>query len=163
MAQITTTTERIEIVRHFRRDLKQEWRMGSRLKPTWLVGLAILGAAIGYWSQVGEVIDWTRLLGIPAALIGIYVLFSIGNAQIRARAQPFYHTLILRYDHIEVTDKLRRVTDRYPWEDFERVAITPQHFTLRRRGAPRGEEYMIKRDRLSEREERFVGERMVEL
>ena len=137
--------------------------MGSRLKPTWLVGLAILGFGIGYWSQVGEVIDWTRLLGIPAALVVIYLLFSIGNAQIRARAQPFYHTLILREGHIEVTDKLRRVTDRYPWEDFERVEITPEHFTIRRRAAPRGEEYMIRRGKLSGAEERFLGERMVEM
>ena len=163
MAEITREDHGIEIVRHFRRDLKQEWRIGSRLQPTWVVGLALLGAGVGYWSQVGEVIDWTRLLGTPAALVGVYLLFSIGNAQIRARAQPFYHTLVLRDDHVEVTDELRRVTDRYPWADFERVAITPEHFTIRRRGAPRGEEYMVKRAKLSEAEERFLGERMVEL
>ena len=137
--------------------------MGSRLKPTWMVGLAIAGLALAYWTQVGEVLDWTRLLGFPAVLMVGYLLFSIGSAQIRARAQPFYHTLVLRDDHVEVADRLRRTSDQYPWSDFERVEITPAHFTIRRRGAPRAEEYMIRREKLSAEEQRFLGERLVEL
>lgn len=137
--------------------------MGSGLKWKLLVGLAVGGAVLAYATQVGEPLDWTRLVGIPAVLVGVYLLFSIGNAQIRARAQPFYHTLILREDHIEVSDRLRRTTDRYPWRAFERVEITPQHFTIRRRKAPRGEEYMIRRDKLTTAEQRFLGERLVEL
>ena len=153
----------IEITRHFRRDYKQEFRMGSRVRPAWLVGLVIVGVGLAYWTQVGEVIDWRRMLGYPALLLGLYGLVKIGNAQIRARAQPFYHTLTLREDGVEVVDQLRRHTERYPWRDFERVAITPDHFSIRRRGAPRGEEYLIRRDKLSRAEQRFLGERLVEL
>lgn len=153
----------LEITRHFRRDYKQEYRMGSRVQPAWIVGLVIAGVALAYWTRVGEVIDWGRMLGYPALLLGVYALVKIGNAQIRARAQPFYHTLKLREGEIEVVDQLRGRTARYPWRAFERVEITPHHFTIRRRDAPRGEEYLIRRDKLSEAEQRFLGERLVEL
>lgn len=137
--------------------------MGSRLKPLRIIGLVAVGAILAYATQPGGVLDWTRLLGIPGALVGIYLLFSIGNAQIRARAQPFYHTLVLRERHVEVSDRLRGTSDRYPWEDFERLEITPRHFIIRRRGAPRAEEYMISREKLTAEEQRFLGERLVEL
>ena len=153
----------IEITRHFRRDYKQEFRMGAGVRATWIVGLVLAGVALAYLTQVGEVIDWRRMLGYPVVLLGVYGLVKIGNAQIRARAQPFYHTLILRDDHIEVADRLRRVTDRYPWEEFARVEITPAYFVIRRRAAPRGEEYLIRRSTLNAEEERFLGARVVGL
>ena len=137
--------------------------MGSRIKPVWLIVLANAGVAMAIGTRGDDGIDWTRMIGFPLVLIEGYLLLSIGNAQIRARAQPFYHTLVLRDDHIEVSDRLRRTSDRYPWADFERVEIAPGNFTIRRRGAPRGEEYVIDRGKLTAAEERFLGERMVEL
>ncbi len=153
----------IEITRHFRRDIRQEWRMGRRIRPLPIFVLAAIGIVLAEATQTNGTAYWTRLIGFPLIFVGGYLLVLIGGAQIRARAQPFYHTLVLREDDIEIQDQIRKTRERFPWSDFERLEITPRYFSIRRRGAPRGESYLIDRAKLDNTEETFLAERIIEL
>ncbi len=153
----------IEITRQFRRDIRQEWRMGRRVKPLPIFLLAAAGFVLAEATRATGSGYWMRIVGFPLVFVGAYFLVLIGSAQLRARAQPFFHTLVMRDDDIEVRDEIRGRQERYPWSDFERVEITPAYFSIRRRGAPRGESYLINRAKLSEAEQAFLGERIIEL
>ncbi len=137
--------------------------MGRRIKPIPILILAAVGIVLAEATRATGSAYWTRLIGFPLVFVGGYLLVLIGGAQIRARAQPFYHTLVLREDEIEVQDRIRKTNERYAWRDFERLEITPRYFSIRRRGAPRGESYMIDRAKLSADEQAFLGERIIEL
>lgn len=137
--------------------------MGSRIRPLPLLVLGAVGVVLAEATRSTGEAYWVRVIGFPLVFIAGYLLVSIASAQIRARAQPFSHTLILRDEEIEVRDRLRGRTATYPWADFERVEVTPRYFSIRRREAPRGESYLIDRQKLSADEQTFLGQRIIEL
>ncbi len=87
---------------------------------------------------------------------------KLGAAQLRARAQPFDHTLVLEPAGVTLTDNLRRRTSHFAWSQVERVSITPAHFELRIRGSEAGEVYLLNRRKLSEQESAFVAKKLLE-
>ena len=155
--------ESILITRRFRRDLRQELRMGERVRWWHLGGLALVGLVLAEATRAEGQAYWVRVIGFPLVFVGLYLLAQLASAQLRARGQPFDHTLRIDADGIEITDNFRRRAERHPWSAFERLGVDARHFTIRRRGAERGESYLIDRRKLSPDEERFLGERLIEL
>ena len=153
----------MEITRRFRRSLQQELAERKRLGLADVAAIGLLAlvlASITTWPATAE---WLRTALWGAIVAGAYFLVKLGSAQVRARAQPFDHTLTLREEGVELRDNLRDRTERFGWDEVERVAITDAAFEVRRRGTERGESYLISRAKLSPEEERFLGERLVEL
>ena len=140
-------------------ELQDRWRPG-RAALIVIVVCAWFGAELKEWPFASF---WLRLPVWLAFMAAVWALISLAVAQVRAKSQPFDHTLILRPEGISLLDNLRRKEYEYDWKDFERVAIESEYFIIRRKGSDAGEQYLISRDKLSEEEERFLGERMVEL
>lgn len=153
----------MEITRRFRRSLQQELTARKRLGLGDAVGIAIVALIFASATGWPETAEWLRTVIWGAIVALAYFFVKLGSAQVRARAQPFDHTLILRDEEIELRDNLRSRTTRFGWDEVERVAITDEAFEIKRRAGSRGESYLINRAKLSPREERFLGERLVEL
>ena len=153
----------MKITRRFRREMRQELRMGERVNPLHLALLAGAGLVLAEATRAEGQQYWLRAVGFPLVLVLNYFITQLAFAQIRAKAQPFDHTLEIDDDGIRITDNYRQRTRQHPWTEFERLSIDARHFTIRRRGASRGESYMIDRKKLTDEEERFLGERLVEL
>lgn len=151
------------ITRRFRREFRQELSMGQRIKTLPLLLLIGSGVILAEATRAEGQAYWVRLLGFPAVLVLAYILGLLGSAQLRARAQPFDHTLVISEEVVTIVDNLRRQESQHMWEEFERVQITPQHFSIRLRKASRGESYLIDRRKLSPEEENFIGRQLIEL
>lgn len=151
------------ITRRFRRSLQQELTERKRLTLVDAIGIGVLALILASATRWPLTAEWLRTVVWGAIVAGAYFLVKLGSAQVRARAQPFDHTLTLREEGVEVRDNLRDRTSRFGWEEVERVAITDRAFEIRRRGSERGESYLISRAKLSREEERFLGERLIEL
>ena len=153
----------MEITRRFRRSLQQELAERRRLTLADAAGIGLLAVLLASATDWPVTAEWLRTVVWGAISAGAYFLVKLASAQVRARARPFDHTLTLSERGVEVRDNLRSRTMRYGWDEVERVAITDAAFEIRRRGAERGESYLISRAKLSAQEERFLGERLVEL
>lgn len=151
------------ITRRFRRSLQQELAERKRLTLADAIGIGMLALILASATDWPLTAEWLRTAIWGLIVAAAYFLVKLGSAQVRARAQPFDHTVTLSERGVEVRDNLRDRTSRFGWAEVERVAITDEAFEIRRRATERGESYLISRAKLSADEERFLGERLVEL
>ena len=152
------------IERRFRRSLNQELQARRSLGlPEALLVLVLAVALAEATDWPAGLAPWLRyaLWGLLSA--GAYGLVVLAFAQVRARAQPFDHTVRLTEAGVEVRNNYSRQTSQYHWHEVERVAITPEHFEFRVAGHRQGETYLLRRARLSADEQAFVAEHLLEL
>ncbi len=153
----------MEIRKRFRRTMSQELDERRRVKPLAIVLVFVAAYAfaqnesVGPASPIYRFVMWSIVFGVG------YGLVVLGTAQLRRVSQPFDHTLDIDDDTITITDNLRRTSDLYGWSDFKRVRIDDAAYEFRLSKSKRGESYVIRRERLAPEEDRFLGERFVDL
>ena len=151
------------IERRFQRSLQQELSARKRLRISDAIIIAVL-AMIGADNTSFPADNYLfRILAWAVIATVAYGIVVLGFAQIRAKSQPMDHTLRITAQDIEVVDNFSRKSQRHPWTDFERVAISDAAFEFKLKAARRGEVYHIRRSNLSAAEDAFLGEQLVEL